>query len=407
MQPFPVAPLNLFPRLLFAVALATVAVTAQQGRPVGTRSVTWPNPTAVGSPTLAATVRYPAATPGAGVPMLTHPNGWPVVVLLHGFGLIGQDYVVLADALVRTGFVVVLPDSCQWDWDCQEADGRAMFPALAFEDADASSPFFSAFDMHRVALMGHSMGGSSVGNILAANPGYACGFTLAPVWAFGSNSSAILVPFGIVVGAGDLVTSYASYALPYYTAVTNHGSVKLLYQLDTNCDHFNVAGLEPAPWSTVTTAVFDRSVKVTRGFLQHCLGISPTGFETAIGPEALSEPMLVSLQQETVVPQVWMQKVFQIGQTSRVSIATQGSLVVLMGAGNVMPGVQTQFGLLTIDLASLFVIGLGLTGTEQRADITINMPADPLLVGLPIALQALAETAVTPTLSNTWLTSIR
>jgi pimeloyl-ACP methyl ester carboxylesterase len=406
-QPSSVAPLNLFPRLLFAVALATVAVTAQQGRPVGTRSVAWPNPTAAGSPALAATVRYPAATPGVGVPMLTHPTGWPVVVLLHGFGLIGQDYGVFADALVRAGFVVVLPDTCQWDWDCQEADGRAMFPALANEDADASSPFYSALDMHRVALVGHSMGGSSVGNILASNPGYRCGFTLAPVWAFGSNSSAIMVPFGIVVGSGDLVTSYASYALPYYTAVTNHGSVKLLYQLDTNCDHFNVAGLEPAPWSTVTTSVFDRTVKVTRGFLQHCMGISPMGFETTIGLEALAEPMLVSLQQETVVPQVWMQKAFQIGQTTRVSVATHGSLAVLMGAGNVMPGVPTPFGPLAIDLGSLFVMGVAVTSTRQRADIQVTMPADPLLIGVPIALQALAETPGTPTLSNAWLTNIR
>lgn len=381
-------------RATFAAAVLSIAATAQTTLSVGTRAVAWANPTAHGSVTLAATVHYPALTAGVDVPLLPRPGGWPVVVFLHGYGLLGNAYAALAGAWASSGFVVVLSDTCQFDWDCQEQDGRALYSAVIAQNAATTSPFFGAFDVARIGLAGHSMGGTSIGNLLAANPGYRCAMTLAPATPFGSNASAITIPFGIVVGEADNVTPPLGYAQPYYNAVTSHGSLKFLYLLDAACDHLNVSGLTPLPWSPVTTQVFERSVAVSRGFLQHCLRAGPTGLESAIGPAALADPHFSSLQREALIPQMWTDARFRLGTSTRVSIAIEGAFAGLFASPAAIAPFPTGIGDLEIDPTLAFSLGIGFSNPDQRVDLVVNIPNDPLLLGTDVAMQSLGETPV-------------
>lgn len=381
-------------------------VLAQSQVAVGSRAIVLANSTGVGSTALAATVRYPAATAGTDVPVLPHPSGWPVIVLLHGFGWLGQDYTVLADAYVGQGFVVVLPDTCQWDWDCQEYDARAIYPALATENASAASPFGGALDMSRVGLVGHSMGGMSVGNVLAINPGYAAGLAIAPVLPFGDSPQAIAVPFGTIVGAGDPITPWDGFSLPYYTAVVNHPTLKFLCVMGMACEHMNVAGLVAQP-SAVDASVFTRGVRSGIGFLQHAMGLDATGLDRAIGFEAAADPLVALLESDIATPQVWLDQQFRIGMSSRVCSAAPGTWSILFAATTVIPPLATAWGDLLIDPWTMFPLAVLIAPPGDVAGATIAVPADPNLVGLPVALQALGETLPQVSwLSNAWQVQI-
>jgi len=390
MLPRRVSPL----RACFAAAALSLAAQAQTAFAVGTRSVAWPNPTALGSTVLAATVHYPALTAGVDAPVLPRPGGWPVVVFLHGFGFLGNSYVALAERWASTGFVVVASDTCQWDWDCQEADGRAIYSAVLAATTDVADPFFGACDVARIGIAGHSMGGMSVGNVLATNPGYRCGMAIAPVTPFGPSPASITVPFGIVVGEADTITPWLSYSQPYYDAVTAHGSMKFLYLIDSAGDHLNVGGLSPLPWSTTTTEAFERSADVCRGFLQHCLRADPTGLEEAIGPAAITDPLMTSLQREIAVPQMWTDSRFHLGATTRMSIAIDGVFAGVFASPNAIAPLPTGIGDLEIDLNSAFLLAFGLANSEQRVDIVLAIPNDPLLITAQVALQSLGESPV-------------
>lgn len=385
---------------LLALVL-TAGALAQTASPVGVRSVAWPGTAPVTSSSLLATVHYPAATAGPNAPVLPHPTGWPVVVFLHGLGWLGQDYAALADAYVAEGFVVVLSDTCQWDWACQEADGLALHGALVAADADPGDPLFGALDTNRIALVGHSMGGRSIAQILTTNPGYRAALALAPALPLVA-ADAITVPFGVVVGDGDTLTTWNHNALPYYLAVTNHGSLKFLSLLGIACDHMNLAGLVPAPWSPTTTTIFGRSVAIGGGFLRHAMDVDPTALDQVLGVPPLADANVVMVQREATVPQMWVDEVFHIGQPSRVAVALDGFIAALLASASLIPPVQTPWGVMAIDPGTTFVVGLALLGPTGNAEFPLVTPADPQLIGTSIALQAITDSNGDLSFSNAW-----
>lgn len=382
-------------RALSLSFLLTAAAVAQAPYLVGNRDVAWPNTTGQGSASLAARVYYPATVAGSNTPLLARPGGWPAVVFLHGFAIGGTSYGTLAQAWAREGFVVVCNNTATFDNAGQEADGRALFSALVA--ANGSGPFAGGFDVQRVGLAGHSMGGGNVGNVLAANPGYRCGFALAPVTPRGNNAALVAVPFGIVVGTGDTIAPAATYAQPFYAALTGVAGHKFLYLMNGDCSHTNVAGLFLSGATAV--AVFDRAAGVGLGFLRHWLTDSGTALEAAIGPGALAEPRLVSLSQAIEAPQVWAVDVLRVGTTTRLSIAAEPGLGGALAAFALAAPSPTPIGDLRLDAGSVFVAVVGVAGVERRIDGAVGIPNDPGFVGLQIALQAVGST----TSASLWL----
>jgi pimeloyl-ACP methyl ester carboxylesterase len=341
---------------------------------------------------LDATVCYPAVTAGVGTPMLQHATGWPVVVFLHGYSFLGEDYTWLGETWASEGFVVVLSNTAQYNYLCQGQDGRALYSAVVAENVRTGSFFEGAFDVSRLALAGHSMGGGMTGAVLANNPGYRCGLALAPAFPGWSAAGGVTAPFGIVVGTGDWVTPWGWYSLPYYHAIASQDGLKFLYLLNHECDHMNIAGLSRYP----TRSVFERVADVGVGFLNHFLDVGTGGLEKAVGPVAQSESRFLMLSQQIATPQIWAASPLRIGMDSRLSVAAEEGLGGIIVAASLGPACATPIGTLKLDASTTFLLATGRARAQRRIDVHVTVPNLVPLIGISMALQAYGATATQP-----------
>ena len=367
--------------------LLVTAVLAQAPYLVGTRDIALPNTTGQGSGSLTARVHYPAASAGTNVPVLAQQGGWPVVVFLHGFLALGNNYAPVGNALAAAGYIAVMSNTMQFDNQGQEYDGRALYSALVTANGAAGGAFQGALDMTRSALVGHSMGGGNVGNVLANNPGYRCGVGLAPVAPRGNNGASVTVPMAIVAGLGDTIAPYSTYALPFYQGLTAVSGVKALYLFNNDGTHLNIPGYTVI--TATDTAVLQRSMSITIGFLDRWVRNRAEGLENVLGVSARSEARLNALTQEIASPQVWPAAGLAIGQTTRISVASEaGPCGVITASGFAAAPVATPFGNLLLDAGSAFVAISSVAGADKRTDASLSVPASPTFLGLRLPVQA-------------------
>ncbi len=377
--------------------LAVAPLAAQSPFAVGTRDVAWPNTTGSGAASLTARVLYPATSAATNAPLLPQAGGWPVVVFLHGFAITGTSYVPLGTQWAQQGFVVVLSNTSQFDNVGQENDGRALFPAVVAANAAAGGPFQAGLDTTRVVLAGHSMGGGNVANVLRNNPGYRCGYAIAPVTPRDNNGALVTTPLGIVAGQGDTITPPATNATPYYNGVTNFADLKFYYLLNGDASHTNLAGLFVT--STAGTAVQNRVAALGLGLFRHVLGLAPNGLDDAVGPPALADARLVSLQQQFARAVPWTSAGLRLGTTVRVSAGMEPGFGGLAAAGApLVAPLPTPFGDLRLDPALAILLVTGIADANRRLDGAIAVPNTPALVGAVVALQAFGPARNAPLL---------
>lgn len=384
--------------LSIACAIASSALVSQQA--VGTANVSWPNTVGVGSPNLDACVHYPAVFSGLGAPVATpaNANGFPVVVFLHGYGMTGDDYAAIGDTLAEAGIVAVMLNTAQWSYQLMREDARAMYKAIYNEARDPASPFASKFDIHRLGLMGHSMGAAVMAYVLntdpwvaAVNPGYRCALGIAPVNpGIGQEGSVIDVPLGLVSGQGDTLTPPSSHATPYFHSVDPSEGLKFHYQMGLACDHMNICGLSPS-----NPAVFARTQSIVTGFFGQFLSGDMDGLEAILGDDGQADPNLAALEVDTVVPQVWSESPLCIGQTTRISVALEGGWGGLLAASSMGPPTQTMIGTLLLDEGSAFAIE-ECPVVGERLDVLLTVPVLPALLGTTFAVQGAGSAVNSP-----------
>lgn len=376
--------------LAFSLVVAAGVASAQSPFAVGVRDVSLPNTSGQGTANLTARVHYPAAVAGTNAAVLPRAGGWPVVVFLHGFAAVGNNYAPVGNALASNGFVAVMSNTTQFDNQGQEYDGRALYAALVAANGSTASPFVGALDMSNAGLLGHSMGGGNVGNVLAINPGYRAGFCMAPVTPRGSNASNVRVPLGIVVGQGDTIAPPSTYAQPYYQSLTNYGTAKSYYLMNGDCTHLNVCAFSLA--SATDNAVFARSMAITLGWFDRFLRNGPLGLDAVFGPAPRAEARLVTASQQFAEPQVFASGLFAVGQTTRLSVAAEAGFCGIGFASSIAPAQPTPFGDLLLDAQTAALQWSGFPGSganAQRFDVAVSVPVDPVFSGLPFAVQAL------------------
>ncbi|MGC6487752.1 MAG: hypothetical protein ACON4Z_08925 [Planctomycetota bacterium] len=390
--------------LCAAAALCCAPLVSQQ--PVGTTDVTWANTSGMGTPTLDARIHYPAVTAGVGARMATPPRsaGFPVIVFLHGYAVLGNDYPQMGDAIAEAGYVAVMLNTALYSHTTMELDTQALFGAMAAATADPQSPFFGKLDVGRAGLMGHSMGASVIVYLLnedpsvdpttaCINPGYTCGLALAPVDPALASSFApvVEVPIGCISGLGDTLTPPVVHALPFYQSIDPVQGFKFHYMFGTACDHLNMCGLTPN-----TPAVFDRVRIIFEGFFGHFMQGSLTGLEGILGVDGQSDPNLSNFQIDTYVPQTWATDALHVGQTTRVSVSVEGIFGLLFAASAPSPQpVPTPFGDLLIDPFTVTTFQQALIATE-RFDVPVTVPNNSALIGMTLAMQGASPTANAP-----------
>lgn len=377
-----------------AVALCAASAAAQLQHPVGMFDLVWPNPTTAGSAQLFARIYYPALTAGFGTTPVATTNGWPTVVFLHGYGQFGNDYDQLASAWTTNGFAVVALDTAQFDFVQLRDDAIAVHSAIQIANGTVGTLTHGLYDTGRMMLAGHSMGGGVTAMVLASNPGYRGGFAIAPfdpTSVVGPVAASVDQPFGILVGDGDPITPPLFHAQPLFQTL-GVSSLKFLYWMDATCDHLDVAGLQ----TNATDPAFESSVQVGLGFFAHVLDTSPEGLENCIGPAALSDPQLLSMQQQFGIPQVWSTRPLQLGTTTRYSVGVEPGLGAVVVSSGMIPSVPTPFGDLLVDPTTAFFAAFAIIGVERRLDLPVTVPFDPQLVGASLAMQAFGTCVTAP-----------
>lgn len=389
-------------RSFWASALACILFAAAglaQNNQVGQRDVAWTNLAGAGSPVLDARVHYPSVAAGVGVPLLPSPSGtYPVVVFLHGFGLLGDDYTRIGEALAGFGFIAVMLNTAQFDYFVLEQDARAVFLNLEDENIRPGSFFEGVIDSDRVGLLGHSMGGAVLAYVLnedagqgMTNPGYKCGLGLAPVDpALANAGSVVNVPIGLVSGMLDTLTPPAGHAIPYYAALDPTQGLKFHYQMGFNADHMNVAGL-----LTLRGGVFSRSAKIMTGFFGQFLKDGEIGLDAVIGPDGLADNNLVQLDMDASVPQTWADGPMRIGRQTRVSVAAEDGFAGLIAASATSQPIPTFIGPLLLDPTTAYLI-VETYIVGERLDVTITVPNVPSLIGTTLAVQGAGATVRDP-----------
>ncbi|MFZ9881237.1 MAG: chlorophyllase/cutinase-like alpha/beta fold protein, partial [Phycisphaerales bacterium] len=190
--------------LLLVLAACCSTVHADSSLPgpfaVSQRTVTVTRPN---STTFSAQIRYPATATTASAPFNAAAGPAPAITFGHGFLTAVDLYDSTMDHLASHGYIVIattsggelFPNHANYALDM-----RYCLTWLEQQDALKSSWLFAAVDQSAFGVSGHSMGGGNVANVLRNNPGYRCGFAIAPVSPRDNNAALVTVPIGIVAG---------------------------------------------------------------------------------------------------------------------------------------------------------------------------------------------------------------
>lgn len=376
-------------RIFAAIALIASTVLAQTyPLPlVASRDVAWPNTTGQGTSTLFTRVFYPSTVQGHNAPVLPKKGGWPVLLFLHGFSYMGRDYPALCAEWARQGFVVVAPDTGIWSYITLAQDAHANLGAIAAENVAVGGPFRGAFDLSRIGVAGHSMGGGTMAFVIAQNPQIRCAFGFAPAAPTGSAAAAITVPFGCVVGDGDVLTPYSQHAQPYLAGIDASSPLKFMARLGAASDHFSIAGMSGA------TPDFARAVDMSVGFFRHFLDVDADALEQCLGPAVIADPQVVAIEQDIAHPRIWSAGALVPGATVRVSVAAESGDGVIFAGPSVPVGVPTAIGTLLLDPSQAFTWISSIVPDVDRLDAQLYVPNTTAVIGVEFALQPAAPTS--------------
>lgn len=207
-------------RLLPTLALLLPALLVAQPFAIGSRSLTFTDPTR-GGRQIPCDVYYPATAAGANTPVAA--GRFPVLAFGHGFVMTVGAYGNFRDAFVPEGFILVLPTTEGGFLPSHGNFGLDLafvIGAMQQLDDDPGSPFFGRV-FPTSALLGHSMGGGA--SFLGAS-GSSVVTTVVNFAPAETNPSAIAaagavtVPTLVFAGSEDCVTPPSSNQLPMYTA---------------------------------------------------------------------------------------------------------------------------------------------------------------------------------------------
>lgn len=210
---------------LLVAALAVTGMTfagpakgsCQGPFPIGEATRTWQDPDR-GNRSVGALVRYPRQAGGTDAPPVEGCD-FPVLAVGHGFTIPADRYRFLADGLVPTGVILVLPTT-----EAGLSPSHAAFGAdLAFVTrALGTDAGFTAAAGPLRGVVGHSMGGGAAVLAAANDPGLGLLVGMAPAE---TNPSAVAaaasvnVPTLVLTGSRDCVTPFATHAGPILAAL--------------------------------------------------------------------------------------------------------------------------------------------------------------------------------------------
>ena len=362
--------------------LLSIALAAQD-HPAAFRDFALSNRTPEGSRVLQARIYYPGLAAGQDAALRPQAGGYPVYLFLHGMGSYGSAYKQVAEPLTRAGYVVVLADTALTDGALQYKDSIATLPSLAAENQDPQSFFHGALDLTRAGIGGYSMGGMTALRVLSTNCGYRVGFGHAAVAGryYGPLEGVnCRQPFALVHGLGDTLEPIEG-AYAWWQGGTNATGQRVLYVMNQECNHINVASVPALP----DLPIFERTMRVCRGFLDAHLKGDATGLAEVLGAPARTEPRLVAIAAGVERPALLVER---SGRAARITgIAEPGPL--FLTASLARARVPTPFGEFLLDPAFLIPLATPIVDAGRAVFLELTLPEIQGLSGFPLPIQAL------------------
>lgn len=168
----------------------------------------------------------------------------PVVLVVHGYSASGLDYAWIAEHLASRGFaaaLVQMKSSYEPNFEVWATQATAAIDALARANANPWSGLFGELDLTRVAVVGHSYGGTTaiataardarVKVVAALEPGAVQAYK--PVLL--ARAAQVKVPLLVLGGELDTICPPAAQCVPIYQAAT--GTSTKLYVEVAKADH--------------------------------------------------------------------------------------------------------------------------------------------------------------------------
>lgn len=202
-----------------ALTLSLSALAADERGPAPTLAALQANgPFAIATATIAKPDGYGSGT--VYFPRDTSQGQFGLVVMTPGFLAVPGYYQWLAERVASHGFVVVNIGT-KTIFDVPDARGREMAAALKQVVALAAlpeTPFGSATDTSRRALMGHSAGGGGTLTATRDDPTLKAAIPMTPA-STSSDFSGITVPTLILACEKDAIAPNKTFSAKYYATM--------------------------------------------------------------------------------------------------------------------------------------------------------------------------------------------
>ncbi len=362
---------------LLLLLLSLVHLPAQVH--VSYRDEAFANPTGIGSPALLARVYYPSTRAGISQPMIVPPaGGYPTIVFLHGFASLGRQFDAFAEWMARHRYIMVMCDTAASDINLQALDGLSMLPALLYANANPMGFFHQGIHPQRIGLAGFSMGGANLFRILAINPGYQAGFTLAawegPADGLGRHfpelfGQYVTTPLFMLHGTGDQTVNWASGSKAYLQATTRFSRLKGFHLLDQRCRHLDLVS------NRFGNGVFELSMRSLLGFFDFAFELNVNGLEDCLGNSTRNSTFSSAIVTHVRKPFVWTSQDSTGGDRVMLNVAAMPGLAALYSSENTGTTV-TPFGVL--ELGSRSIKRLAATVIDPSGLFSTPLPLPPV-----------------------------
>ncbi len=348
------------------------------------------NPKSYGSRILKARLFYPTKGSGNPAPIDLTRGPRPVVVFLAGYSFTGRDYAHLGRAIASRGYLALMNETGSHNGFLLGEDGKAWVQALKLEIQRPGSLLQGAVDVQRIAILGHSMGAANVYRILAEQPGYRVGASIAPLIVPSTYPPKITKPLAVIAGAGDQTTPWQTHAKPSWDAISRFRGTKLFYLLDSKANHMNLAFAGFPGATAIDQAIYNRSVDVSLSFIEHYLDGSSGSFDHCMGKEARSDPHLQLLSTSVMDPVLFEAGQLRLGHAHEiVTIGEPGYSVQLLAATSGQ--VPTPFGTFLLDPTTTMVLQAVPTLSNGLSRFAWTIPKKTQFAGITLHLQGLCS----------------
>ncbi len=314
---------------------------------------------------------------------------------MAGTGARGRDYVEIGYELASHGFIAVMSDAPVNAFALQVKNARSLHAALIALNRNKKSFLYQQMRTERLALLGHSCGGSHVAHVLAKNPGYVCGVAYAPYLGLGLGytkpySPLVKVPILVIGGKGDKISTAKDHVRGFFEELSAVRGHKVLQILDSRCTHYNIAAYVSSQ-RKIDHRVFKAVHRSVRAWLRTWIENDFAKLNAVAGDSARREALIDQILIQTERPSAWIKEPIRLGSNAAFQlIAEQGVGIWWLSQGVARRPIPTPWGSIELNPKSAIHLFSVPTSASGFTSATVYLPRMASPKKIRVALQVIA-----------------